>query len=261
MARPLGAPPTPPVRGGRSWVPVGDVTFGFTTVFAAVLIALVAAFALVPDSRQWLAASDGLISWLATAILTLAVAAGIWAFGRSSPDSRFRRLIPGAAALLLLQSVRFGAAFIDFGLPTVDGVEIGSLVDLRRVTSVTAERFGLGWAAGILALILVIVATAWIARSASRWAKHRVRITDTPVVAYFVAALGFEAAVPALGFFGEGVEAWFATTILGFVGAGLLVIAGLASGDHRTVVAGWRRRIGSGIAVDGSRSSRPVDIR
>jgi hypothetical protein len=230
-------------------------------VFAAVLIALVAAFALVPDSRQWLAASDGLISWIATATLTLAVAVGIWAFGRSSPDSRFRRLIPGAAALLLLQSVRFGAAFLDFGLPTVDGVEIGSLVDLRRVTSVTAERFGLGWAAGIFALILVIVATALIARSASRWARDRVRITDTAVVAYFVAALGIEAAIPALGFFGEAAGAWFATTILGLVGAGLLVIAGIASGDHRTIAAGWRRRIGPEIAVEGSRSGRPVDIR
>jgi len=143
----------------------------------------------------------------------------------------------------------------------VDGIEVGSLVDLRRVTSVSAERLGFGWTAGILALILVSVATALMARSASRWAKDRVRITDTAVVAYFVAALGIEAAIPALGFFGEGVGAWFATTILGFVGAGLLVIAGLASGDHRTIAADWRRRIGPGIAVEGSRSGRPVDIR
>ncbi len=249
MARPLGAPPTSPIRGGRSWIPIGDVTFGFTTVFAAVLLALVAAFAFVPESRHWLAASDGMISWITSATLTLAVAVGLWAFGRSSPDSHFRKLIPSAAAFLLLQSLRFGAALLDFGLPTVDGIEIGSLVDLRRVTSVTTERLGLGWAAGILALILVTVTTALLARSASRWAQDRVRITDTAVVAYFVAALGVEAAIPALGFFGEAAEAWFATMILGFVGAGLLVVAGLASGDHRTIAAGWKRRIAPGIAA------------
>ncbi len=121
MARPLGASATPPVRGGRSWIPISDVTFGFTTVFIALLIALVAAFALVPDSRQWLAASDGLISWIATATLTLAVAVGIWAFGRSSPDSRFRRLIPGAAALLLLQSVHSVQPFSTSAYPPWTG--------------------------------------------------------------------------------------------------------------------------------------------
>ena len=30
IARPPGAPPAPPIRGGRSWIPVGDVTSGFT---------------------------------------------------------------------------------------------------------------------------------------------------------------------------------------------------------------------------------------
>ncbi len=70
-----------------------------------------------------------------------------------------------------------------------------------------------------------------------------------------------EAAIPVLGFFGEGIGAWFTTTIFGFVGAALLVIAGLAAGDHRTVVAGWRRRIGPGIAAESARSRRSVDIR
>ncbi|MCH7583894.1 MAG: hypothetical protein IH941_01900 [Acidobacteria bacterium] len=47
MARPLDAPPTPPIRRGRSWIPIGDITYAFSSVFTAVLIALVAAFALV----------------------------------------------------------------------------------------------------------------------------------------------------------------------------------------------------------------------
>ncbi len=261
MARPLDAPPTPPIRGGQSWIPIGDITFAFSSVFIAVLIALVAAFALVPESRQWLAASDGLISWIAAATLALAVAVGTWAFGRSTADSRFRVLIPAAAALLLLQSLRFGATTVGFRLPTVEGIEVGSLVDLRRLTSVAAERLGLGWPAGVLILMLVAIITGLNARSASKWAADRVRITDTPVVAYFVVALGLEAAIPVLGFFGEGVGAWFATTILGLVGAGLLVLAGLASGDHRTIVAGWRRRIGPRIVAEGTRSRFPIDTR
>ena len=258
MVRP-GAPPIQPSRGGRSHIPVGDIRLAFTSVFAAALIALVAAFALVPDSRQWLAAPDGLISWIAPPTFALAVAVGIWAYSRSAAESRFRTLIPTAAGLLLLQSLRFGAAPLGFGLPTVEGIEVGSLLDLRRVTSVTAERFGLGWAAGILVLILVAIAIGWAARSASNWAEDRVRVTDTAVVAYLVVALGVEAVIPVVGFFGEGVTAWFATTILGFVGAGLLVIAGLAAGDHRTIVAGWRRRIGPGIASEPARSGLPAD--
>jgi len=86
-------------------------------MFAAVLIALVAAFGLMPDARLWLAAPDGLTSWIITATLAFAVAVGLWAYGRSTGDSRLRMLIPSAAALLLLQSLRFGAP-LGVGLPT-----------------------------------------------------------------------------------------------------------------------------------------------
>ena len=41
----------------------------------------------------------------------------------------------------------------------------------------------------------------------------------------------------------KGVIAWFATNLFALIGGCLLVLAALAAGDHRTTVAGWRRRM------------------
>ena len=248
-------------RGGRSRIPVADITLAFTTVFAAALIAIVAAFVFVPEIRPWLAASDGLISWTATATLCLAVAVGIWAYRRSTAESRFRMLIPTVAVVLLLQSIRFAASALHIQLPEFSGLPVGSLLDLRIVTSLNAERLGLGWQVGALILVLIGLVGAWIAAVAWKWARDRVRVTETAVVVYFVSAIAVEAAVPFFGFFGESTTAWFATVMASLVGAGLLVVAGLASGDHRTTVAGWRRRMKPWIGEDSAASALPHQQR
>lgn len=248
-------------RGGRSRIPVADITLAFTTVFSAALVAIVAAFVFVPEIRPWLAASDGLIAWTSTATLALAVAVGVWAYQRSTAESRFRMLIPTVAVVAFLQSIRFGTSALSIQLPEISGIGVGSLVDLRVVTSLNAERLGLGWHTGLLILVLIGLVGAWIAVAAWKWARDRVRVTETAVVVYFVGAIAVELSVPVFGFFGESDAAWFATVLASLLGAGLLVVAGLASGDHRTTVAGWRRRMMPWIGEDAGVSALPQHLR
>jgi hypothetical protein len=248
-------------RGGRSRVPVADITLAFTTVFAAALLAIIAAFVFVPEIRPWLAAGDGLIAWTSTATFALSVAVGVWAYQRSTAESRFRLLIPTVAVVAFLQSIRFAASALHIQLPEISGISVGSLLDLRVVTSLNAERLGLGWQTGALILVLIGLVGAWIAAAAWKWARDRVRVTETAVVVYFVSAIAIEISVPVFGFFGESTSAWFATVLASLLGAGLLVVAGLASGDHRTTVAGWRRRMMPWIGEDSGISALPQHLR
>ncbi len=249
----------PPVRGGKSLIPVADVTNAFTSVFAAVAIALAAAYLMVPDIREWLGSRDGLIAWATTATLVMATGIGIWAYRRSATDSSFRLVIPLTGGFLLMQAFRFGADEIGFGLPTITGVEIGSLVDLREVVSINAERLGLGFTTGLLVLTVTAALTAGAAIWARHWALNRVLVTETPVVMWFVASVGTNAAIPVLGFFGEGTGAWFTTAMTGLSAAGFLVIAGLAAGDHRRTAAGWRRRISPWLTNETPLAALPSD--
>jgi hypothetical protein len=248
-----------PVRGGRTRVPVADVTNAFGSVFAAVALALVAAFVAAADVRPWLAAPDGLISWATTVGFAIALVVGIWAGRRSTREGHFRLLIPVSAVVLLGQQVRWFADALGLPLPALSGVEIGSLLDLREVVAISSERLRLGLTTGLAVLVVILGATAMAARWARRWADERVLVTEAPVVMWFVAAMGCAAAVPAFGIFGEGTGAWFATGMAGLLSSGFLVMAALAAGDHRRIVAGWRRRMWPWIADEGSLSRIPTD--
>lgn len=248
-----------PTRGGRSLIPVADVTNAFGSVFIAVAIALTAAYAAVPDVRPWIGARNGLVAWMTTAALAMAIVAGVWAYRRSTHESNFRLMLPIAASVLLAQSLRFGADLFGFPLPTLSGVEVGSLIDLRDVVSINAERLGLGFPTGILVLSLIVTGTVVAAMWARRWADDRVLVTEAPVVMWFVASVGSAVAVPVMGMFGEGTGAWFATEMVGLASAGFLVIASLAAGDHRRTVAGWRRRIWPWIVDEGPLAGIPSD--
>lgn len=246
-------------RSSRVVVPVADLTNAFASVFAAVALAVVAAYTLVPDLREWIGGRGGLVPWMTTATLVGALGAGVWAYRRSTDETNFRLLLPITAGVLLAQNVRFGADAIGYPLPTVSGVEIGSLVDIREVMSLTAERLGLGFTTAILVLGIVVAITAASVLSARRWADQRVLVTEAPVVTWFVLALGAAATVPALGMLGEGTGAWFVTGMAGLVSAGCLVAACMSAGDHRRTVAGWRRRIWPWIADEGPLTGIPSD--
>lgn len=246
-------------RGGRVVVPVADMTNAFASVFAAVVLALVAAFAAVGDLREWIGGRDGLVQWMTTATLVGALIAGVWAYRRSTDETNFRLMLPITTAFMLAQQARFGADLIGYPLPTVSGVEVGSLIDLREVISLLAERLGLGFTTGALVLGIVVAATVAAVLSARRWADERVLVTEAPVVSWYVASLGAAAAVPALGVFGEGTGAWFATGMAALTSAGCLVAACMAAGDHRRTVAGWRRRIWPWIADEGPLTGIPSD--
>ena len=250
-------PGTAPVRGGSTSIPVADVTKAFGSVFTAVALALVAAYVAAPDIRTWLASRTGLVAWATTAGYTIALVIGIWAARRSTRDGSFRLMIPVTAVMLLGQQIRFGADVVGMPLPTLSGLEIGSLVDLREVVSLNAERLGLGVPTGVAVLTIVLGATAAAAIWARRWADERVLVTEAPVVMWFVASLGCAAAVPAFGIFGIGSGAWFATGMAGLLSSGFLAMAALAAGDHRRTVAGWRRRIWPWIGDEGSLSRLP----
>lgn len=246
-------------RGRRSIVPVADITNAFASVFAAVAIALITAYLMVGEVRPWLGARNGLVAWMSTATLVFAVGACTWAYRRSTTDSRFPMVLPLTAVLMLGQEIRFGADALGFAPPTVSGIEVGSLVDVREVVSLNAERLGLGFPTGVLVLILVIGATVVWAARARRWADGRVLVTEARVVMWLVASIGIALTVPFLGLFGEGTGAWFVTKMAGLASAGFLVVAGLAAGDHRRTVAGWRRRIWPWISDTTPRLGIPLD--
>jgi hypothetical protein len=238
---------------------VADVTNAFTTAIASVILALVAAFAFVPDVREWLGSPDGLVTWATSATLVLAVITGWWAAHRSTTEGASRLLLPVSAAVMLGQNLRFGADLFGYPLPTMSGIEVGSLIDLRRVVSLAAERLGLGAMTGGLILLIVVGATAFGILRARRWADNRVLVTESPAAIWLVAALGAAIAVPVLGFFGESAGAWFATAMAGLGSAGLQVVAGMTAGNHRRTVAGWRRRIWPWIAESGPLTGMPSD--
>jgi hypothetical protein len=250
-----------PARGGRSLIPVADVTSAFGSVFTAVAVALTAAYIAAPDVRSWLGERDGFVSWAATAGYGIALVIGIWASRRSTREGNFRLLLPFSALAFLGQQIRWGADSIGLPLPTLGGLEVGSLTDLRDVASLNAERLGLGIPTGLAVLAVVLGVTAATAAWARRWADQRVLITEAPVVMWLVASFGCAAAVPAFGIFGEGTGAWFATGMSGLLSSGFLVMAALAAGDHRRTVAGWRRRIWPWIADESPLTGIPGDSR
>lgn len=244
-----------PLRGGRSRFPVADIMSAAASVFAAAVIAFAAAFLVVPDVRPWLAAEDGLVAWVTTAALWAGVALSVWGFRRATTESRFRLVIPAVATAMLLQNLRFGAGALGIQLPVVAGVEIGSLLDLRELGSVTAASLGLGaWTATSL-IGLVAGCSWWGALVARRWADDRARVTDPRVVGYLVATIAAALVEPATGFYGDSQLAWFCTMMTGLVGSGLLIVTGIAAADHRTTVAGWRRRMWAWIDDDPTTSA------
>jgi hypothetical protein len=86
-----------------------------------------------------------------------------------------------------------------------------------------------------------------------------VLVTEHRVVAYIILSAGVTVAAPLAGFFGTGPDAAFARNLLEMAGATLLVAAGLAAGDHRRTVAGWRRRLWPWLAEEGALAHLPVD--
>lgn len=249
----------PAPRGGRSAIPVADVMSAFTSVFLAVNIALVAAFAAVPDIREWLASPTGLVAWTAVATLALAVGVGFWAAGRTVTSGRVRFAVPVAAAVLLAQALRLGAGYLGFAFPSLQGVEVASLSDLREAVAAAAIRFSLGPVTALAALFLTAGLTVFAMLRVARWARGRVLVTDPSSVILLTAALGSEAAIPGLGLFGQSPAARFCAVMVALVAAELLVLAGLTAGSHRRTVAGWRRRIWPWLAEDRPLAGIPTD--
>ena len=260
-AAPLRAPRTltrPSARGGRTTVPVADVTAAFSSVFAALSIALAVTYAAAPELRRWLGGRYGLVDWITSGALAAALAVGLWAMRRSPVDSRFRLLIPAIAGWGILDELRYFTGILGAHGFVVDGVRIRSLDDFGSLTSIWAERLGMSWLHATIILSLVAGLTLLLVIRTRRWAENRVLVTEHRVVAYILASLGATIAAPLTGFYGPGADVAFACGLLEMTGATFLVVAGLAAGDHRRTVAGWRRRLWPWLTEDGPLSSLPA---
>ncbi len=238
-------------------MPVADVTSAFTSVSISVVAALAIAYAADPALRRWLSGRHGLVDWITLGALVGALIAGIWAARRSPGDSRFPILIPALAAWGVLDEMRYLAGALGTSGFVVDGVRIRSLDDFGTLFSIWGERVGMTWyhAALIVGLVGALTVVA-IART-RRWADTRVLVTEHRVVGFIIASVGLTLIAPLVGFFGASAAAAFAANLVELMGAMFLVVAGLAAGDHRRTVAGWRRRLWPWLE-DGQASRGPM---
>lgn len=243
---PLKSAPPPgaaPARGGSTPVPVADVTAAFSSVFVALAAALAVAYAGVPELRWWLGGRSGLVEWITFAALASALGVGIWAMRRTPADSRFRLIIPALATWGLLDELRYLGGLMGMQGLSVDGVDVRSLDDVGTLLSQWSGHLGLGWPMGAAAMCTAGGVTLLAVARTRRWSERLVLVTDHRVVGYILVSIGATVAAPLSGLFGAGDGVAFVGGLLEMTGATLLVVAGLAAGDHRRTVAGWRRRL------------------
>lgn len=253
-------PPSPLTSGPRrrathAPLPLSDVTAAFTSVFAAVAIALAATYAVVPDLRSWLSGRGGLLDWLTLASLISAATVGVWAVRRSSSESLFPLVTPAIAVWGILDELRYLTGLVGSPSFHLGEVPVRSYDDLAAVVASWASQAGLDWRHGLIVLAAIGTITALALVRSQRWAEGRVLVTEHRVVTFIVLSVATTAATPAIGLFGGGTTAVFAAGLLEMIGATLLVVAGLAAADHRRTVAGWRRRLMPWLAEEGSLSS------
>lgn len=252
------AAPHPPARGGRTPVPVADVTAAFSSVFAALSIALTITYVAAPELRNWLGGRNGLVDWITLGALGGALAVGIWAMRRSPAETRFPLLIPTLAAVGILDELRYFTPLLGVHGLVIDDVPIRCLDDFTTLLSNWSARIGLAWPYAAVLLGMVGLLTVLAALRTRRWTESRVLVTEHRVVAYIFASVGATLAAPLTGMFGSANAVAFASAVLEMTGATLLVVAGLAAGDHRRTVAGWRRRLRPWLADEGPLAGMPV---
>jgi len=246
------------VRGGRTPVPVADLTAAFSSVFIALSVALAITYAATPELRGWLGGRNGLVDWITLGALAGAFTVGVWAMRRSPVESSFPLLIPTVAAVGIVDELRYFTGLMGAHGMVIDGVRVRSLDDFGNLFSIWSERLGLDWPHPTVILGLVAGLTMMAVLRTRRWAASRVLVTEHRVVVYIVASIGATIAAPLAGFFGPETAVAFASGLLEMTGATLLVVAGLAAADHRRTVAGWRRRLLPWLADEGPLASLPL---
>lgn len=224
-------------------IPVADVTAAFASVFAALTLALAAAYAAVPVVRPWLGSEHGLVSWFARGAFSGAAIVGVWAARRSPSDSRFRWVIPAMAAWGLLDAAHYGLDLIGIQPAAIAGIRVSSATGLADGLGRWAASLGLGPGLGAAGLVIVALGGYSLGRRARSWAAGRVMVTEPRVADYLVLSCCCLAATPVIGLLGVGDTVGFASRLAVMTAATLLVVAALAAGDHRRTVAGWRGRI------------------
>lgn len=234
-------PPRHAARATR--IPVADVTAAFASVFAAVTLAIAAAYASMPAVRSWLGSEYGLVAWFARGAFAGALIVGVWAARRSPSDSNLRWVIPTVAAVGLLDAVHYGLGLLGIHPFDIGGVAVSSIDDLANGLGQWAAELGIGPGLGAVGLIAIAIAGFTLARRARSWAAGRVMLTEPRVLDYLALAGCSIAATPVIGLFGVNEGVGFASRLTMMSASTLLVVAALAAGDHRRTVAGYRGRI------------------
>lgn len=228
--------PAVPAPSG-SHIPVADVTSAFSSVFAALTVALAAIYVAAPEVRTWLGAAHGLIAWFAIGAFAAATILGVWAARRALTESRFRLVVPLLALWGLLDQVRYLVPLLPGDLPG------GSYGDVGAALADWAVPLGIGAGLGMAIIAAVVLGAAAVRHRVRRWAEGRTMVTEGRVVDFVVGSGALLAAAPFVMMFGAGDGPAFAARLATMTGATALVLAALAAGDHRRTVAGWRGRM------------------
>jgi len=252
------APATISARGGRTPVPVADVTAAFSSVFVALSAALAVTYVTAPELRLWLGGRRGLVDWITLVALVAAFGVGIWAMRRSPTDAGFPLVIPIVAAWGVVDELRYFTGAVGLHGLSASGIQIRALDDVGSWLSVVSARLGPTWPYATIVLCAIASATLLAILRTRRWAERLVLVTEPRVVAYLLASVGTTIAAPLAGLYGTGSGVVFASGLLEMTGATLLVVAGLAAGDHRRIVAGWRRRLWPWLNEEGPLASIPL---
>lgn len=234
---------------------MADVTAAFSSVFIALSVALGATYAAVPELRGWLGGRYGLVDLITFGALVAALVVGFWAMRRSTAESRFPRIIPLLASWGILDELRYFTGLVGLSPKGGGAGAIRSLDDVGSVLAAWSGRVGLGWPAPALLLCLLGVGTVAMIAHLRPWSDRLVLVTEYRVICYLLVSMAATIAAPLIGLFGPNSAGTFARSLLELTGATLLAVAGLAAGDHRRTVAGWRRRLWPWLSDEGPLAS------
>ena len=246
-------------RGGPSPLPpVAEATRAATYGLAAAALGLAVAYAVAPGHRQWLSAPNGLTD-LATAVLLAAtVLVGIWALRRTPGDARWRRLLPLAALLGLLDELHLGTSLVHFDLPRIGPVTLDGISALFAAVQHVAEtQLGLGPLDLVAGSALLAAVAAYLLARHRRAPRAAAWLVDHPPAVHLLVAVFLVTLAVALDLLaGEGV-AGFVEEWLEFAAAGLVARGTLLIPRREPEALGWRQRLRPWLAVDSPQRAMP----
>jgi hypothetical protein len=231
-------PPPAPVP------PVAELSRGATVALGMVAAGFVAAYAVLPGQRAWLAAGGGLVDLVTPFVLALAVVAAAWGV-RHTPGARRSSwpLVLGGI-LGFLDEIHYASGILGYQPPQVGPVTVdGSSAALDAARYYATTTLGLGTLDMVAALLVVLAGAAFLASRERRAARALTWLADHPPMIHLGIAVILVAVATGLDLFAKGVTLGFVEEWLEFVAAGVLLRGALLVSHRDPQVWGWRHRI------------------